>query len=523
MYGFFMSDINSQHYRRKIKELTLLFEISQLLNSSQDISDLTYPILETIAETMGMHRGTLSILNRKNKQIAINAAYGLSDVEKSKGIYKPGEGITGKVVKTGEPIVIPDISTEPDFLDKTGSRKDSQKKGIAFICVPMKIENEVLGTLSVDRLFADDISLDEDLRLLTIIASMISRSMRQMQLLQEEKEQLQEEAQRLQRQLEERFQPTNIIGSSQAMQQVYDLIQQVSRSEATVLIRGESGTGKELVAQAIHFNSLRADKPFIKVNCAALPESIIESELFGHEKGAFTGAESTRKGRFELAHGGTIFLDEIGELTPMTQVKLLRVLQEREIERVGGTETIKVNVRVLTATNRALEKEIENGTFREDLYYRLNVFPIHLPPLKERKSDIIQLADHFIEKNNERNHKSVRRISSPAIDLLMSYHWPGNVRELENCIERAVLLSTDQVIHSFHLPPSLQSADSSNTRMKLTLKDAVEKLEEEMIRESLKTCKGNRAKAARELGITERIMGLRVEKFDIDTVNYKVK
>jgi len=517
-----MPDINSLHYRRKIQELTLLFEISQLLSSSQQISEVIHPILETMAESMGMHRGTISIFNRKNKTIAINAAFGLSQEEISKGTYEPGEGITGRVVTTGEPIVIPDISEEPAFLDKTGSRKDSQKKGIAFICVPLKIEQEVIGTLSVDRLFADNISLDEDLRLLSIIASMVSRSVRQMQVLQEEKEHLQEEAQRLQRQLEERFQPTNIIGNSQAMQEVYDLIQQVSKSEATVLIRGESGTGKELVAQAIHFNSLRADKPFIKVNCAALPESIIESELFGHEKGAFTGAETTRKGRFELAHGGTIFLDEIGELTPMTQVKLLRVLQEREIERVGGTETIKVNVRVLTATNRHLEKEIEEGTFREDLYYRLNVFPIHLPPLRERKSDIIQLADHFVEKNNQRNHKAVKRISSPAIDLLMSYHWPGNVRELENCMERAVLLSTDHVIHSFHLPPSLQSADSSNTRMKMTMTEAVDKLEEEMIREALKSCKGNRARAARDLGITERIMGLRVEKFEIDTNQYKL-
>ncbi|MDA3849865.1 MAG: sigma 54-interacting transcriptional regulator, partial [Spirochaetaceae bacterium] len=470
---------------------------------------------------MGMHRGTIAILNSKNIQITISAAYGLSEEEISKGIYQPGEGITGRVVKSGKPIAIPDISQDPAFLDKTGSRKESNQRGIAFVCVPLKIESQVIGTLSVDRLFADNISLDEDLRLLSIVASMISQSVKQMQHLKEEKQQLQQEAQRLQRQLKDRFQPDNIIGNSQAMHEVYDLIQQVSKSEATVFIRGESGTGKELVAQAIHFNSLRADKPFIKVNCAALPESIIESELFGHEKGAFTGAENTRKGRFELANGGTIFLDEIGELSPMTQVKLLRVLQEREIERVGGTETIKINVRVLTATNRVLEQEIEKGVFREDLYYRLNVFPIHLPPLKERKSDIILLADHFIEKNNLRNHKSVKRISSPAIDLLMSYHWPGNVRELENCIERAVLLSSDQVIHSYHLPPSLQSAESSNTKMKLTLKDAVEKLEEEMIRETLKIAKGNRAKAARELGITERIMGLRVDKYGISTYNYK--
>jgi Nif-specific regulatory protein len=521
MYSIPM-DISSQHYRRKIQELTLLFEISQLLDGSPDIKNITQPLLESMAENMGMHRGTITLVNRNTQEITIQAGYGMTDKEISKGIYHVGEGITGKVVQTGEPVVVPNISRDPQFLDKTGTRGEG-KKDLSFICVPIKIGKDTVGTLSADRLFADDISLDEDVRLLSIVASMISQALKLRQQLEEDKATLLKEKERLQKQLEERFQPSNIIGNSQAMQEVYDLINQVSRSEATVLIRGQSGTGKELVAHAIHYNSFRADKPFIKVNCAALPESIIESELFGHEKGAFTGAMTTRKGRFELADGGTIFLDEIGELTPMTQVKLLRVLQEREIERVGGVETIKVNVRVVTATNRSLEEEIEKNTFREDLFYRLNVFPIHIPPLKDRKSDIMLLADHFVEKYSSRNHKEVKRISSPAIDLLMSYHWPGNVRELENCMERSVLLSSDQVIHSYHLPPSLQSADSSNTRNASTLQEALDQLEEEMIREALKTARGNRAKAARELGLTERIIGLRVEKFQIDCSIYKTK
>ena len=338
------------------------------------------------------------------------------------------------MVKTGRPAAVPHISDEPLFLDRTKARRDLKKEDISFICVPIKIGNEVIGTLSADRLFAGVETIDEDVRLLSIIASMIAQAVKLRQAALEERLQLLEENKRLQYELEQRFHPSNIVGNSKPMLALYDLIAQVSRSDATVLIRGESGTGKELVASAIHYNSLRASKPFIKVNCGALPESVIESELFGHEKGAFTGAIATRKGRFELAHGGTIFLDEVGDLSAMTQIKLLRVLQEREFERVGGAATVKTNVRVMAATNRELEKLIEERKFREDLYYRLNVFPIHVPPLRDRKTDIPLLADHFVERYNRAEHKSVRRISTPAIDMLMSYHWPGNVRELENCI-----------------------------------------------------------------------------------------
>jgi len=517
-----MSDApNSKHYRRKIKELTLLFEISQILDQDMDLKEVITPLLEPLAENIGMERGTITLLNRKTGEISIEAAYGLSDEEKIKGRYKLGEGITGKVVQSGQPMIIPDIEMEPSFLDRTGARKTRNRK-TSFICVPIKSGNEVIGAFSVDRpLQESGLDLEDDVRLLTIVASMIARAVKLRQHSEEEKQKLLDENNRLQKELKAKFQPDNMIGNSQAMQEAFDLIAQVSKSEATVLIRGESGTGKELVAHAIHYNSLRAEKPFIKVNCAALPESVIESELFGHEKGAFTGALATRKGRFELADGGTIFLDEIGELSAMTQVKLLRVLQEREIERVGGSETIKINVRVIAATNRNLEDEIVNGTFREDLYYRLNVFPIHIPPLRERKTDIMLLSDFFTEKYSKKNRKQVKRISSSAIDLIMSYHWPGNVRELENCIERASLLSTDQVIHAYHLPPSLQSAESSDTGIHMTLEQSVENLEKELIKEALKSNRGNMAKAARKLNITERIMGLRVKKYDIDYKKYR--
>jgi len=509
------------HYRRKIEELSLLSEISRTLDESIDIKEVVSPVLRLIADHMGMLRGTITLLNRKTREISIEAAYGLSDKQQQRGRYRLGEGIIGKVVQSGNPTVIPKISDDPTFLDRTGSRKIHGKGEISFICVPIKIGKETIGTLSADRLFADEISLDEDVRLLAIIASMIAQAVKLRQSIQEERQRLLDENIRLQEELKDRFKPSNIIGNTNIMQEVFDLIAQVSKSEATVLIRGESGTGKELVAQAIHYNSLRADKPFIKVNCAALPETIIESELFGHEKGAFTSAVSMRKGRFERANNGTIFLDEIGDLSTATQIKLLRVLQEKEIERVGGNETIRINVRIIAATNRNLEDLMIKQEFREDLYYRLNVFPIHIPPLRDRKSDVILLADHFVEKYSRQNHKSIKRISTPAINLLMSYHWPGNVRELENVIERAVLLSIDDVVHGHHLPPSLQSAESTDTGLHSTLSEALDNLERELILDALKSAKGNMAKAARQLGITERKMGLRVAKHRINISRFK--
>ncbi len=281
------------------------------------------------------------------------------------------------------------------------------------------------------------------------------------------------------------------------------------------MIRGESGTGKDLVAHAIHYNSLRSDKPFIKINCTALPENLLESELFGHEKGAFTGAVERKPGRFELAHGGTIFLDEIGDFSLNLQVKLLRVIQFKEFERVGGYETIKSNVRIVVATNKNLEEEIKNGLFREDLYYRINVFPIYIPPLRDRKNDVMLLADYFLERYARENHKDIKRISTPAIEMLTSYHWPGNIRELENCIERAVLLCDEDVLRSDHLPPSLQIAKKSFQADTLTLPEKVEYLEREMIVDALKETQGCQRRAAKTLGLTERILGYKIKKYNI--------
>ena len=320
-----------------------------------------------------------------------------------------------------------------------------------------------------------------------------------------------------------------IIGKSREMLKIFDMIQRVAPTPANVLIYGESGTGKELVAQAIHYNSPRRHKPFIRINCAALPDSLIESELFGHERGAFTGAVERRKGRFELAAGGTIFLDEIGDVSPAMQVRLLRVLQEREFERVGGAETLSADVRVVAATSRNLEQLMEQRRFREDLFYRLNVFPIIMPPLRDRGSDILLLADHFLEKYAALHAKPVNRITERALELLMRHAWPGNVRELENVVERAVLLTADGAIHSSHLPPSLQQAAGAISPARAGdghadgFKGRVVKFELEMLRETLQECRGNAAEAARRLNTTSRILRYRLRQAGLDLREFRAR
>ncbi len=515
------ANIGLQKARREVQELHLLFEVSRILDQSLDLREVVGPVLDALSAHMGMVRGTITLVDRETGEIFIDAAHGLSESQKVRGRYRFGEGVTGKVVRTGEPAVVPRVSEEPLFLNRTGARGGLRKKDIAFICVPVKIGKEVLGALSADRLLPEEVSFKEDVRVLSIIASMIAQAVRLRQAAQEERRRLEEENRRLQAELKDRFRPSNIVGNSKQMQDVYDQIAQVCKSSTTVLIRGESGTGKELVAHAIHYNSPRAAKSFVRVNCGALPETLVESELFGHEKGAFTGALAARQGRFEIAHGGTIFLDEVGDFSPATQVKLLRVLQEREFERVGGSSPLKVDVRVIAATNRNLEEMITEGRFRQDLYYRLNVFSIRLPSLRERKADILLLADFFAAKYGKANHKEIKRISTPAIDMLMTYHWPGNVRELENCVERAVLVSEDGVIHGHHLPPTLQTAEASGTSFHGTLQATLDNVERELIIEALKASRGNKVKAAQSLGITERLMGLRVRKHAIDARRYR--
>lgn len=506
---------------KKIEEITLLYEITNALNVTLDLKKSLYTVLDILSRSMGMVRGTITILNPLRNEINIEVAHGLSKAAMQRGKYKIGEGITGRAIQTGKTIVVPKISQEPLFLNRTASRKAVTDHELSFICVPVKKGNQVVGALSVDRPFEESYSLKEGERLLSIVATMIAQHVINLETIQLEKEQLREENRRLRQELTNKFHITNIIGNSNKMREVFQMISQVSKSNATVLIRGESGTGKELAANAIHYNSLRAKNPFVKVNCAALPATLIESELFGHEKGAFTGAIRQKRGKFELANKGTMFLDEIGSIGMDVQVKLLRVLQEKEFERVGGHETIKADVRIIAATNKNLEQGVEEGTFRGDLYYRLNVFPIYVPPLRERKTDILLLADYFLEKYAKENQKDIRRFSTPAIDMLIQYHWPGNVRELENCIERAVLLCEEGVIHSYHLPPTVQTAEESDTLPGRPLEDAVANLEREVILDALKSTRGNMAKAAQLLQTTERKFAYKAKKYGVDYRLYR--
>ena len=423
----------------KTIELSALYEISKLLGSSFNLKSNLRGVLRVLSEYLDMNRGTVAL--RSNDEVSIIAAHGMSEEEIRKGRYRLGEGIIGRVAKLGSPIVIPNIGDEPLFLNKTGARKSIKKENVAFLCVPIKFKSEVLGVLSVDRLFGlKGISFEEDLRLLKIIASLMAQSVKLHMELEKEREAFIEEKEYLKQQLKGKYRIENIIGQSDSMQEVFESIHRVAPSRANVLLRGESGTGKELVAKAIHYMSPRAKGTFVKFNCASIPEGLLESELFGHEKGAFTGALALRKGRFELADRGTIFLDEIGDLPVMLQPKILRVLQEKEFERVGGEKTIKVDVRLIAATSRNLEDLVAEGKFREDLYYRLNVVPIFLPPLRERREDIGLLSDYFLKKYNRENNSSVR-ISAEVLQTFSEYEWPGNVRELENTVERLVVMA----------------------------------------------------------------------------------
>jgi Nif-specific regulatory protein len=505
----------------RIENITLLYEITKALNEHLDLKRSLYKVLDILSSSMEMVRGMITLLDPLRNEIHIEVAHGISRSAIERVRYKLGEGVTGRVIETGKAVAIPRIGEEPRFLDRTASRKRQETREISFFCVPIKKGNQVIGALSVDRPYDEAYPLDDGKRLLSVIATMIASHVIKLETIRLENERLRDENRRLQTELKTKYTISNIVGSSNRMREVFQMVSQVCRSNATVLIRGESGTGKELVANSIHYNSQRASTPFVKVNCASLPSNLIESELFGHEKGAFTGAIKQKIGKFEMAHRGTIFLDEIGSVNLDVQANLLRILQEKEFDRVGGQRTIKVDVRVIAATNKNLEQAVEDGTFRGDLYYRLNVFPIYMPPLRERKTDILLLADYFLEKYAKENHKDIRRFSTPAIDMLMQYHWPGNVRELENCIERAVLLCEEGVIHSYHLPPTLQTGKESGTLPALSLEEAVANLEKEMLIDSLKNTRGNISNAAKILQTTVRKFAYKARQYAIDYRHYR--
>jgi Nif-specific regulatory protein len=508
-----------------LEDLTCLYEITKELASSLDLNDCLEKAMKILAVMKNMENGTVTIVNPVTGKLEIEVAYGITAEGRRRGKYKIGEGITGRVVASGQPIVVPHISEEPLFLNRTRARGDLSNQNRSFLCVPINDGQQVIGALSVDRIYEGGLTnqANTDLLFLTVLSGLIAQTTKRIQIVNHEKEQLHYENLKLKRELSEKNRIDDIVGNSSRMQDVFEMIHRVVDSNATVLLRGESGTGKTLVAKALHYNSKRKEKPFVVVNCSALPETLLESELFGHEKGAFTGATERKIGRFEQAEGGTLFLDEIGEISPSVQVKLLNVVQERTFQRLGSTKPIECNVRLVAATNRDLEKAVADKHFREDLYYRLNVFPVYMPPLRERRTDILLIAEFFLEKYARENNKSIRRISTSAIDMLIQYHWPGNVRELQNCIERAVLICDDDSIKGIHLPPTLQVADIAGSDHPLSLTSSVENFEKDLIIEGLKKNNGNQTKTASYLDTSLRIINYKIHQYNINPRKYKIK
>jgi Nif-specific regulatory protein len=515
-----------------------LVEISHAFGSALDLEELFEKVGEILYKRCAMKRSFLVILNADTDELNIELAFGMTPEEIAKGRYRIGEGITGTVVKNGEPFAVKDITTEPRFLDRTGSLVGSEET-TSFLAVPVLLEGRTVGVLGAMKPFPGDAHFDADMAILQIIATTISQAVKIHFKVRSEKENLLRENRRLREELKTLYHFDNLVGSSDAMAEVYSVIESVSRSRSTVLVRGESGTGKELIAHAIHFNSPRADGPFIKVNCAAIPENLLEAELFGHVRGSFTGAVSDRKGKFVQADGGTIFLDEIGDMSPMLQVKILRVLQEKELDPVGSDEAVKVDIRIIAATHRELEDMVSEGTFREDLYYRLDVLPIQVPPLRDRVEDIPALTDHFLDRFRLENDLPALRMAPEAVRVLMRYDWPGNVRELENIIERAAILSDSDWIQPDDLPDPLGRGSVSRRRgalvdTTLAPEDVLGKImdeafdrpelhgriwdeilgrfERDLIRKALEVSGGVRLRAAEVLGIHRNTLRKKIEE-----------
>jgi Nif-specific regulatory protein len=529
---------------RADQEISILNEIGNILASTLDLREVFGKMMQIISEKLNMNRGALVLLDESTGRLRTEAAAGMTPEEIDRGKYALGEGVTGNVVATGRARIIPDLRAEPDFLNRTGRLDHTSDKAISFLCVPIRIEGRTAGALSVDKPFEGDDQLVNDHAFLTIVAAFLAQAIQINRMVMRQKEELLEENALLRAQVRDRYKFENIIGDSPAMHEVFATVGQVANSRATVLLLGETGTGKEMIAKAIHYNSPRKDKPFVRVNCGALTGTLLESELFGHVKGSFTGAIRDKMGRFEAADGGTIFLDEIGTLEPQLQVKLLRVLQEREFEKVGDTQTVKVDVRVIAATNVDLQEEVAKNNFREDLFYRLNVVSIYLPPLRNRREDIPRLIDYFLDKYNSDNDRRLRKISRDMLNVLLRYPWPGNVRELENAIERAVVLSNDEDFTEELLPLSVrmfaaqrrtnQASESIESLTKRLADQAivdyelregeiyklvVDQIEHSLIERALTKCGNVKTKAADFLGINRNTLNKKVKELGIDAAD----
>jgi Nif-specific regulatory protein len=523
-------------------ELTTIYEISKILSSSLDLNKTAREVLGVLSSHLKMVRGMVSLVQPSGDLHVVEAS-GMSAEAVRRGRFRKGEGITGKILGSGVPMVVPDVAKEPHFLNRTESRSLAEGRVVAFIGVPIKVGRETVGVLSVDReMDGGPGNFEADVRFLAMVANLIGQTTRLHNNVAAEREALIQRQHRLEKELQGKYSLDNVIGHSKRMQDVFAEVHQAAPGRSTVLLRGESGTGKEVIARSVHYLSPRKDAPFVKVNCAALSETLLESELFGHEKGSFTGATQERKGRFEMAQGGTLFLDEIGEISPLFQTKLLRVLQEREFERVGGNKSIKVDVRLIAATNRNMEEDVAKGTFRADLYYRVNVVSIFLPPLRERREDIPPLIEHFLDKFNKDNQRKLS-ITPAALAVMLKCNWPGNVRELENCVERTATMTRTSAIQDVDLPcqqnkcfsqvlqhygeaqkvipiaPADLAAGASSPQASDEANAAVEPAlmtERERLVWAMEQCGWVQAKAARLLNLTPRQIGYALSRYNIE-------
>jgi Nif-specific regulatory protein len=513
--------------RRATIAVEALHDIGQILALATDLSKAFNSVLQILRSHLGLENGTVSLFDPVTGEVFIEAAPEMPDEERILGRMRPGEGIIGRVFHNGLPVAIPDLSTEPAFLNRTGSWKDFQADPRAFYAVPLREVRSTLGVLTAERRWSEGpFTFDGDLRVLTTVASMLATRVR-LHRAENPLARARADAPPL---LPGRDRFRSAVGESAAWRHVLDVVDRVAQSRATVLLRGESGTGKEVVARAIHDDGPRAERPFVAVNCAALPETLLESELFGHERGAFTGAAAARPGRFELADGGTLFLDEVGELPLSAQVKLLRAIQERQFERIGGRRTVTVDVRLVAATNRDLEEAVRRGEFRLDLYHRLQVVEIVLPPLRQRRDDVPVLVDYLLA-DLEREHGRRLAFSREAMAMLARYDWPGNVRQLRNVLERLTVshgngpVSTDDLDWLQEARPISCGPAPSTVRAPVGEAETPDaagpaESERERVLRALERAGHVQARAARLLGLSVRQLRYRIAKFDIQVERF---
>ncbi len=511
----------------KINQQILLLKIAEVLENPDKLDEIFHNIMNILSSFFPIKRGMMVLLST-DKKLKIFQGYRLSEEAVNRGVYEIGEGITGKVVKTGEPICIKNIFTNPEFLNRMKIRRN-KKEISSFFAVPIKYNKKVGGVLSIEKNFIDDTNFQSTKETLILISSLISYKVANYEKMENERNDLIAKNLELKEKLGIKETEPDLIGNNIKIREILETINIIANTDATILITGDTGTGKEVVAKKIHFTSNRSVHPFISINCAAIPDNLLESELFGYKKGAFTGATSDKKGKFLLAHKGTIFLDEIGDLDLNLQSKLLRVIQEKTLEPLGDEKSIKVDIRIITATNKNLQQLVKENKFREDLYYRINVISFHIPPLRERKDDIPFFINYFIEKYNKKYKKKITEITPNCLTILINHKWPGNIRELENVIERAIILSTYNVIDETAIPSNIIKSEGDTVRLENFLlkeiginpsgsihKNIVEKIEKFLIDYALVKSNNKQTEASQFLGIHRNTLREKIKYYKIN-------